>query len=131
MGEKPEKTLYQRLGGYDAIAAIIDGLYARMRSDSTLQRFSVGRSEDSRKRARQLFVDQMCALSGGPCIYIGRDMKTSHAGLGITVGEWDQTMKLTAASLDQLKIPDNEKEEFLGIFRRFREEIVEPTHQQK
>jgi hemoglobin len=54
-------------------------------------------------------------------------MKTSHAGLGITQSEWDLTMRLTAASLETLKIPPSEKEEFLAIFRRFREEIVEET----
>jgi hemoglobin len=127
MADQTNGSLYQRLGGYDVIAAIIDGLYARMRSEPALQRFSMGRSEDSRNRARQLFVDQMCALSGGPCVYIGRDMKTSHAGLGITQSEWDLTMRLTAASLETLKIPPSEKEEFLAIFRRFREEIVEET----
>ena|ERR1043166_4486537 len=127
MADQTNGSLYQRLGGYDVIAAIIDGLYARMRSEPALRRFSMGRSEDSRNRARQLFVDQMCALSGGPCVYIGRDMKTSHAGLGITQSEWDLTMRLTAASLETLKIPPSEKEEFLAIFRRFREEIVEET----
>ena len=125
MEGKQDKLLYLRLGGYDVIAGIIDDLYARMRSDPELQRFSAGRSVDSKNRARQLFVDQICALSGGPCIYIGRDMRTSHAGLGITRREWDQTMKHTAAALQKFKIQANEKEEFLGILERFQDEIIE------
>ena len=125
MEEKRDKTLYQRLGGYDVIAGIIDDLYARMRADPKLQRFSAGRSVDSKNRARQLFVDQICALSGGPCIYIGRDMKTSHAGLGITESEWKIVMQYTAAALDKFKIQGKEKEEFLGIFERYREDIIE------
>ena len=125
MEEKRDKTLYQRLGGYDVIAGIIDDLYARMRSDPKLQRFSAGRSVDSKNRARQLFVDQICALSGGPCIYIGRDMKTSHAGLGITESEWNVTMQYTAAALEKFNIQAKEKEEFLGIFERYREDIIE------
>ena len=125
MEGKQDKTLYQRLGGYDVIAGIIDDLYARMRADPKLQRFSAGRSVDSKNRARQLFVDQICALSGGPCIYIGRDMKTSHAGLGITESEWKIVMQYTAAALDKFKIQGKEKEEFLGIFERYREDIIE------
>ena len=125
MEQKQDKTLYQRLGGYDVIAGIIDDLYARMRSDPTLQRFGAGRSADSQNRARQLFVDQICALSGGPCVYIGRDMKTSHAGLGITQSEWDQTMKHAATALDKFKIQGKEKEDFLGIFERYQGEIIE------
>src|SRR5215831_17438031 len=74
--EKP--SLYQRLGKYDVIAGIVDDFLSHIRSDPQFSRFT-GRSQDSLKRARQLFVDQLCALSGGPCIYIGRDMKTAHA----------------------------------------------------
>jgi hemoglobin len=121
----PENTLYQRLGGYDVIAAVIDDLLAQMRADPRFQRIGAGRSIDSRNRSRQLLVDQMCALTGGPCVYTGRDMKTSHKGLGITGGEWEINMKYTGAALDKLKVPQKEKEEFLAIFERYREEIVE------
>jgi len=76
-----ETTLYQRLGGYDVIAAVIDDFFAMMREDPKFTRFSV-RTLDSRNRSRQLLVDQICALAGGPCIYIGRDMRTSHARPG-------------------------------------------------
>ena len=70
-------SLYQRIGGYDVIAAVIDDLFAILHSDPAFARFFGGRSNDSVVRSRQLLVDQMCALSGGPCNYIGRDMKTS------------------------------------------------------
>src|SRR5215831_14981082 len=73
-----KQSLYQRLGKYDVIAGIVDDFLSHIRSDPQFSRFT-GRSQDSLKRARQLFVDQLCALSGGPCIYIGRDMKTAHA----------------------------------------------------
>ena len=120
-----EKTLYQRLGGFDVIAAVIDDLLAQLRADPRFQRFGTGRSVDSRNRARQLLVDQMCALTGGPCLYTGRDMRTSHEGLGITAEEWEINMKCTAAALDKLKVPRKEKEEFLAIFERYRNDIIE------
>src|SRR5689334_3104567 len=101
-----EKPLYSRLGGYDVIAGIIDDLLARLRVDPQFARFGAGRSVDSQNRARQLLVDQMCALAGGPCIYIGRDMKSAHAGLGITDAEWHANMDHAAAALDRFHIPE-------------------------
>jgi hemoglobin len=84
-----EVSLYRRLGGYDVIASIIDDMFLLLQADPRFTRFGTGRSMDSLKRARQLIVDQICALSGGPCVYIGRDMKTSHTGLNITNSEWN------------------------------------------
>jgi hemoglobin len=86
-----ETSLYQRLGGYDVIAAVVDELFALLRADPRFSRFGMGRSIDSHQRSRQLLVDQICQLAGGPCFYIGRDMKTCHAGLGITDREADQS----------------------------------------
>src|ERR1700739_3836273 len=93
------RSLYQRMGGYDVIAAVIDDLFAILHDDPGFARFFGGRSEDSVIRSRQLLVDQMCALSGGPCHYIGRDMKTSHRGLGITDAEWESNMKASDTAL--------------------------------
>jgi hemoglobin len=118
-------TLYQRLGGYDVIAAVIDEMFAALRADPAFARFGAGRSIDSHNRARQLLVDQVCELSGGPCIYIGRDMKTSHAGLAITPAEWTANMKLAESALVAQNIGDTERAEFLDLFERYRDEIVE------
>ena len=74
-------TLYKRLGGYDALAAVTDDFLGRLAADQQFGRFFVGHSADSIKRIRQLIVDQLCAATGGPCVYTGRDMKTAHAGL--------------------------------------------------
>ena len=119
-----DRSLYQRLGGYDVIAAIIDDFFARMREDSKFARFSV-RSLDSRNRSRQLFVDQICALAGGPCIYIGRDMKASHAGLGITEDEWESSLRHTMTALQKNGIAEPEQQEFLALFTQYKADIVE------
>ena len=121
------KSLYQRLGGYDVIAAVVDDLFAEMRADPQLARLSAGRGLDSRNRSRQLTVDQLCALAGGPCIYIGRDMKTAHAGLAITGKEWDTTIRYLEEALDRYKVQRREKEEFVALFERYRGDIVEVT----
>lgn len=120
-----EKTLYRRLGGYDVIAAVIDDLFASLRADPGFARFGMGRSMDSHHRARQLLVDQVCNLAGGPCFYTGRDMKTSHMGLGITEAEWDANLQYTAEALRENGVPEREQVEFLALFTRYKAEIVE------
>jgi hemoglobin len=73
LNDSAELSLYRRLGGYDVIAAIVDDLFALLRADVRFSRFATGRSIDSHQRARQLLVDQICSLSGGPCYYLGRE----------------------------------------------------------
>lgn len=119
-------SLYQPLGGYDVIAAFIDETYQRLHDDPMFSRFST-RSTSSRERARQLLVDQVCHLAGGPCLYIGRDMKTSHAhaGLRISEGEWDTSIEHTRQAMKKHKIGAREADEVIAIFQRYKGDIVE------
>jgi hemoglobin len=83
MSETGGKSLYARLGGYDAIAAATDDLLGRLTGDPQIGIYWRGHSKDSLKRARQLVVDFLCEAFGGPVIYQGRNMMTSHEGLNI------------------------------------------------
>lgn len=120
-------SLYRRLGGYDAIAAIVADLFQRLKDDPRFVRFGTGRSLDSKARVLQLTIEQICALAGGPCVYLGRDMKTSHRGLGITREEWKANLELTAKALDAQGVLEPEQKEFLELFEQFCGEIVEET----
>jgi hemoglobin len=124
-GGQAAPSLYKRLGGYDAIAAVSDDFIGRLAADKQLNRFLVGLSTDSQKRLRQNVVDQLCQATGGPCLYIGRPMKTAHAGLGITESDWDLTVKHLIASLDKFKVPEKEKNEFLALASSLKGDIVE------
>jgi hemoglobin len=120
-------TLYKRLGGYDVIAAVVADLFQRLKNDPRFGRFGAGRSLDSKGRVQQLTVEQLCALAGGPCIYLGRDMRTSHLGLGITEAEWEANREHTLHVLRQHGIDEPERSEFLELFERYRAEIVEAS----
>ena len=122
---QPASTLYKRLGGYDAIAAVTDDFIGRLAGDKQLSRFLVGLSADSQKRLRQHVVEQLCEATGGPCFYIGRTMKASHAGLGVTEADWQATVKHLAAALDKFKVPEKEKSELLAIASSLKADIVE------
>jgi hemoglobin len=78
------KTLYARLGGYDAIAAVANNLVSRLQADARLGRFWANRGEDGVRREIQLLIDFLCQSAGGPLLYTGRDMKISHQGMRIT-----------------------------------------------
>ncbi len=109
------------------IAAVIDEFLRGFGSDPRLARFGGGRSLDSRQRTRQLIVDQICSLAGGPCVYSGRDMKTSHAGLGITEAEWQVNLQHASAALERFGVAARERGKFLAIFQRYKGEIVEKS----
>lgn len=120
-----DKSLYQRVGGYDALAAVVDDFVGRLGSDKRFERFFAGFGEDSTKRLRQHIVDQFCAATGGPCFYTGRDMKTTHKGLKISEADWDAAAKHLAAALDKFKVPEKEKGELLGFVTGLKKDIVE------
>lgn len=118
-------SLYKRLGGYDAIAAVTDDFIGRLLGDPRFAKFFTGASTDSKGKIRQHVVDQLCSAAGGPCIYMGRTMKQSHAGLGITEDDWNASVKHLVASLDKFKVPEAEKGELLAILGTIKADIVE------
>ena len=120
-----KKSLYARLGGYDAIAAVVDDFIGRLVADKKLTKFFVGHSEDSLKKIRMHVIDQLCAAAGGPCLYTGRDMKTSHHGLGITSDDWDAAANHLVETLDKFKVPAAEKGELLAIVGTLKKDIVD------
>jgi len=124
-GGQENKTLYARLGGYDAIAAVTDDFVGRLVADKRFTKFFVGHSADSLKKIRMHVIDQICAAAGGPCNYTGRDMRTSHHGLGITAEDWDESVKHFVASLDKFKVPKAEKDELLSVVATLKKDIVD------
>ena len=120
-----KKSLYARLGGYDAIALVVDDFITRLATDKRFEKFFTGFSDDSKKRLRQHILDQFCAAAGGPCVYTGREMRTSHKGLGITDADWDAAAKHLVAALDKYKVPEAEKNDLLAFVVTQKKDIVE------
>lgn len=120
------KTLYQRAGGYDALATFVDTAFPRIAGDPKLARLFKGHSTDSKYRQRQLIIDILCRETGGPCVYTGRPMGPVHRGLEITEDDWTTFLKIITDTLEELKWADTEKKELLDIFkRRFKPDVVE------
>jgi hemoglobin len=124
-GQTAQKSLYERVGGYDALAAVVDDFIGRLATDKRFERFFTGFSTDSKKKLRQHILDQFCVATGGPCVYMGRDMKTTHAGLAITEADWDAAAKHLVGSIDKFKVPEKEKGELLAFVTSLKKDIVE------
>jgi hemoglobin len=97
-------TLYARLGGYDAIVAVVDNLLPRLAGDARLGRFWAHRGEDGVRRERQLLIDFLCSSAGGPLYYVGRDMKTTHRGMRIDEEDWRAFIGHVEATLDEFEV---------------------------
>ena len=118
-------TLYKRLGGYDAIAAVCDDLLARLQADPQLARFWLHRSEDSLLREKQALINFICSSAGGPLYYTGRDMKLSHRGLRIDEIDWRTFLSYLEATLSHFEVPTAERNDVLGFVDSTKAAIVE------
>jgi hemoglobin len=116
-----EKSLYDRLGGKPAITAVVDDFVARVAADRRINRFFANTDVPSFKAK---LVDQICEVSGGPCKYTGKDMKTAHAGMGITDADFNALVEDLVATLDKFKVPEKEKSELLGALAPMKKDIV-------
>jgi hemoglobin len=121
----PQKTLYERLGGYDAIAAVASDLLPRLQADAQLRRFWQHRGEDGVKREKQLLIDFLCSCAGGPLYYTGRDMKTAHKGMKISENDWTRFLGHLSATLDAFQVPQAEREEAVAFIHSTKPDIVE------
>lgn len=119
-----EKTLYARLGGYDVIAAVVDEFSQTFSADPRMARFVSGMNLERRKRNRQLTVDYLCEASGGPALYLGQDMKTAHAGLEISAGEWEIAMDHVQRAISKF-VPEKEGKELLSVFLNAADQVIE------
>ena len=120
-----DKSLYERLGGYDAIRAVVNNLLPRLQADAVLARYWQHRSADGIEREKQLLVDFLCAQAGGPMYYTGRDMVLSHRGMKISERDWTAFIAHVNATLDAFKLPPPERADVVAFIQSTRAEIVE------
>jgi hemoglobin len=130
----PAPTLYQRLqvrdgtgtlrGGRDAIALIVDAFVANVVADNRVKARFTSLQPPAVARLKANLSDQICEATGGPCSYLGRDMKTVHKGMAITEAEWNATVEALVKALDTYRVPANEKNELLAALGPMKKDIV-------
>jgi len=118
-------SLYERLGGYDAISAVANNLLPRLTADQQLGRFWAHRGSDGLAREKQLLIDFLCHGAGGPMYYTGRDMTVSHRGMRISEADWALFIGHLNDTLDHFELPAAEKSDVLRFIQSTKSEIVE------
>ena len=121
MGMTPQKSLYERLGGKEAITAVVDDFVANVAADNRINSFF---AKANIPRLKANLVDQICQATGGPCTYTGKDMKTAHKGMGITDADFNALVEDLKKSLDKFKVPAKEQGELLGALGSLKPQIV-------
>ena len=119
------KTLYQRLGGYDTIARTVVVFLANLGADPAVHSMVTGLSDASRLRNRQMITDQICMLTGGPCVFVGRPNAVSHQGLQLDRGMWDKSQKALADALDEAGVKDPEKTDLIAVIDSLKDDIIQ------
>jgi hemoglobin len=120
----PRASLYRRLGGREGIAIVVADFVGTMAADPRVNtRFKTLKAPEVEKLKSNL-ADQICEATGGPCSYIGRDMKTTHKGMRITEAEWTATVEILGTALDKNKVGADEKKELLGALGPMKPDIV-------
>jgi hemoglobin len=115
-------SLYERLGEKDAIIAVVDDFVGRCAADD---RINAKFARTDVPRLKRMLVDQVCAASGGPCTYSGREMRTTHEGMSVTAGEFDALVGDLVATLDRFGVGAAENDELLHLLSPMRGDIVE------
>jgi len=115
-------SLYERLGGINAITAVVENFRDRVAGDTRInQKFA----QTDLGRLRKMLIDQVCEAAGGPCRYTGRSMKDAHKGMKVTSGEFDALVQDLVATLNQFKVGKKEQDEVLGVLGPLKTDIVE------
>lgn len=121
----PTKSLYERLGGYDAISAVANDLLPRLQADPQLGRFWAHRGADGVAREKQLLIDFLCSCSGGPMYYTGRNMTLTHRGMGISESDWNIFLGHAGATLAKFEVGEAEQRDVVNFVQSLKAEIVE------
>ena len=125
IGLAQEKSLYERLGGYDAVSAVVDDFAGKLFNDPVVGPRFFGMSDDSREGFRQKNKNLVCNVTGGPCKVISRSAAKTHGGLGIKASEFDVVAQHLVDTLNKFKVPEKEHNELMTIIGTLRPDIVE------
>ena len=122
-----KKTLYDNLGGKTAIVAVVDDFVNNVAADKRINAFFAADVKDPARLAKFKgnLVDQICQAAGGPCKYTGKDMKTAHAGMGISTADFNALVEDLVKSLNKFKVAKADQDTLLAVLGPMKAQIVE------
>ena len=116
-----DDALFQALGGKSGLQTLMDAFVAGLKADPRIgERF---KDTQSSYLADQL-VSQVCAATGGPCIYRGADMKSVHAGMEINKANFNALVEVLQATMDAQHIPFRTQNQLLAILAPMHRDVI-------
>ncbi|OVE83443.1 group I truncated hemoglobin [Natronolimnobius baerhuensis] len=114
-------TLYERLGGEDAIAAVVDSFYDRVLADEQVAYYFEDTDMQKQRAHQTQFIS---SVTGGPVDYTGDEMESAHAGMGITPSEFGAIATHLEETLAEYDVPEEDREAVLEEIASYRGAIV-------
>jgi hemoglobin len=121
-GPAKEKSLYDRLGGKEAITLVVQQMLDNVLADERIKDFFAHANPD---HLEKMLIDQICEASGGPCKYTGLSMKDVHQNMGVATKDFNALVEDLVKALDKYKVPEKEKSELLSVLGGMKGDIVE------
>ena len=120
-GARADKTLYESMGGESVLRTAVDHFADNVQTDNRIN-FTFAEADIS--KFKRLIFEQLCNLSGGPCKYTGRDMRTSHAKLNINNAEFNALAEDLYIALDQAGVPYRLQNKLMAMLAPMQHQIV-------
>jgi hemoglobin len=121
---EPEPTLYKRLGGREGIRGVVDDFVAFLVADPRVNARFTKLTPPQVEKLKTNASDQICDATGGPCSYLGKDMKAAHTGMNITEADWNATVEDLIKALDKRNVAKKDQQELIGLLAPMKKDIV-------
>ena len=121
---EPEPTLYKRLGGREGIRGVVDDFVAFLVADPRVNARFTKLTPAQVEKLKTNAADQICDATGGPCSYLGKDMKAAHTGMNITEVDWNATVEDLIKALDKRNVAKKDQQELIGLLAPMKKDIV-------
>ena len=121
---EPEPTLYKRLGGREGIRGVVDDFVAFLVADPRVKDRFTKLTPAQVEKLKTNAADQICDATGGPCSYLGKDMKAAHTGMNITEADWNATVEDLIKALDKRNVAKKDQQELIGLLAPMKKDIV-------
>lgn len=119
----PTDQLYKSFGEKPGLVALMDDFMTRLLADP---RTGPHFKPANQQRVKEQLVEQFCALAGGPCVYKGADMKSSHANLDIKKSDFHALVEVLQHSMDSKGIAFREQNRMLALLAPMNRDIITP-----
>ncbi len=121
----PAPTLYDKLGGKDGVAGVIDSFIANITTDKVVSKYFAKTKGPKLDHFKQMLADQICHEAGGPCQYTGKSMKDAHKGMGITDAQFNAVVQDLNLALQEKQVGKEDADALLAKLGAAQDDIVE------